>query len=155
MRTWLTGLVMTVGCFVALPSCSPHLVAPEPEQMTERLNDLRWSHRVLVVRARGSTVGTIVTSLEARAEPVGDRDLVWFVLTGNATRTNLPAPVSGKLRTDLDALFESTDGVSGDVILIGKDGGVKLRAAALDLDAVFTLIDGMPMRQRERAERGR
>ena len=40
------------------------------------------------------------------------------------------------------------------VILIGKDGGVKLRSAEpVSAEAIFGLIDGMPMRQREMRNR--
>ena len=36
------------------------------------------------------------------------------------------------------------------MILIGLDGGVKLRQTEMiSLDKLFTLIDGMPMRRRE------
>ena len=41
-------------------------------------------------------------------------------------------------------------------LLIGKDGGVKLRVDGVpELDRVFALIDGMPMRRAEMRERGR
>ena len=36
------------------------------------------------------------------------------------------------------------------LVLIGKDGEVKLRTSNPSLEAVMTLIDSMPMRQRER-----
>ena len=36
------------------------------------------------------------------------------------------------------------------ILLIGKDGGEKLRSHEIpDLDTLFALIDGMPMRPRE------
>ena len=35
------------------------------------------------------------------------------------------------------------------VILIGKDGGIKSRFDRLDLEAIFSDIDAMPMRQYE------
>ena len=36
------------------------------------------------------------------------------------------------------------------VVLIGKDGGEKLRVNGVpDLQAIYAVIDGMPMRQRE------
>ena len=35
------------------------------------------------------------------------------------------------------------------VLLIGKDGGVKLRGDELDVQRIFDLIDTMPMRIRE------
>ena len=40
-------------------------------------------------------------------------------------------------------------------VLIGKDGGVKARwAEPVSLNALYELIDAMPMRQREMRERG-
>ena len=36
------------------------------------------------------------------------------------------------------------------LVLIGKDGEVKLRTSNPSLEAVMTLIDSMPMRQQER-----
>ena len=41
------------------------------------------------------------------------------------------------------------------MVLVGKDGGAKLRTAEVpDLDALFDLIDGMPMRIAEMRRRG-
>ena len=41
------------------------------------------------------------------------------------------------------------------VVLVGKDGGEKLRTAQVpELDSVFALIDGMPMRMAEMRSRG-
>ena len=40
------------------------------------------------------------------------------------------------------------------VLLIGKDGGLKLRReGGVELDEIFSLIDTMPMRQREMREK--
>jgi len=42
------------------------------------------------------------------------------------------------------------------VVLVGKDGGEKLRrGAAVDIDEIFSVIDAMPMRQREMEEKKR
>jgi hypothetical protein len=42
------------------------------------------------------------------------------------------------------------------VILIGKDGGVKmLREDRVELQEIFDLIDSMPMRQQEMQEKGK
>ena len=37
----------------------------------------------------------------------------------------------------------------GKIMLIGKDGGVKFLLDRMDLEAIFTEIDAMPMRQNE------
>lgn len=39
-------------------------------------------------------------------------------------------------------------------MIIGRDGGVKARYESLDLDAVFAVIDTMPMRIQEMRSRG-
>jgi hypothetical protein len=40
------------------------------------------------------------------------------------------------------------------VHLVGKDGGVKLRREAFDLDELWSAIDAMPMRREEQRRRG-
>ena len=35
------------------------------------------------------------------------------------------------------------------IILIGKDGGIKMEKEEFDLSAIYELIDSMPMRQQE------
>ena len=74
--------------------------------------------------------------------------------------------VLGRILTDgtstLDARVLDTNqaqrlmskfGISTDsliVVLIGKDGGEKLRVANVpDLQAIYAVVDGMPMRARE------
>ena len=45
-------------------------------------------------------------------------------------------------------------GAGSQVLLIGKDGGVKLRSTEpVSTDELFALIDSMPMRRREMEER--
>jgi len=51
-----------------------------------------------------------------------------------------------------DQFYESFDVAKGNfaVILIGKDGTKKLRQSSpLETDTLFSVIDAMPMRQRE------
>jgi len=54
--------------------------------------------------------------------------------------------------------LRSRYGVSGDsfaLLLVGKDGGVKLtRNEPVALDEICALVDRMPMRRREMRERG-
>lgn len=45
------------------------------------------------------------------------------------------------------------EGKSFEIILIGKDGTVKLRSCDVTLDGLFCLIDTMPMRQSEMRQR--
>ena len=51
-------------------------------------------------------------------------------------------------RSDCSTIAIGEDAFS--VVLIGKDGGEKLRVNAVpDLQSIYEVIDGMPMRSRE------
>ncbi|WP_239735582.1 DUF4174 domain-containing protein [Mycolicibacterium rufum] len=77
------------------------------------------------------------------------RDMVLGRILTTGTSTLDGQAIDAGERQRLVARF----GVGADdfaVLLIGKDGGEKLRFTDLpDLQAIYTVIDGMPMRQRE------
>lgn len=78
-----------------------------------------------------------------------EREMVLFtVVTGRGTRAGVPM-TPAQTNSLLVALRVVGDG-SAQVFLIGKDGGVKLQGGGdrVSLPAIFTLIDGMPMRRR-------
>jgi hypothetical protein len=82
-----------------------------------------------------------------------DRDLLVFhiLASGGTQMGNSLLPESSG-----DTLREKFSIKSGifTVLLVGKDGGVKLRREGrVKLDEVFSLIDTMPMRQREVREK--
>ncbi len=117
--------------------------------------DLRaylWKHRLLLIFAPHVT-DTRLTAFEermgARHEDMQDRDLLIFRIleTGPSGRPGAPM-TSG----DAEALRRRYKAPQGrfTVILIGKDGGVKLvQEEQVSLQAIFDLIDTMPMRRRE------
>lgn len=120
--------------------------------VTDPLEALVWERRVLVVLApapNDERAEETLHRLEARACEVADRDL---------TAVLAPARGAGRIddrqltRAEVDALrarfrVGATDFA---VVLVGKDGGEKLRLAEPPmLDQVFALIDGMPMRRAE------
>ena len=77
------------------------------------------------------------------------RDMIIAVIIGQGNSTLDKQPVSLAYASTLRQQF----GLSSDqfaVLLLGKDGGEKFRSYRLpDLDQIFALIDGMPMRQDE------
>lgn len=75
-----------------------------------------------------------------------DRDIVWFVLYRQTIKTNYEGQTSSEL---VDRIQEKYLLRNHEVILIGKDGGVKERITKLDLERLFNDIDRMPMRQNE------
>ena len=118
------------------------------------LDHLRWQQRVIVVMAASGADPALLdqeTRLRAAAADLAERDVVLVTATGDTVM------IDGKTsEASADQLRQAYAGdTSGfQVLLIGKDGGVKLRAAepvaAADL---FALIDSMPMRRRELRER--
>ncbi len=116
------------------------------------LSAYHWKHRLLLIFAPNGTDPRLVAFEErtdARRGDMQDRDLLSFRIleTGPSGRPGVPM-TSG----DVEALRRRYKAPAGRfiVILIGKDGGVKLvQEERISLQAIFDLIDTMPMRRRE------
>ncbi|MBD8553052.1 DUF4174 domain-containing protein [Rhizobium sp. CFBP 8762] len=118
---------------------------------TTGLEQFRWKNRVLVVFAdrTGAMANEQVERLKRVNPGATERDMVLVLIKGNAVQTFPTARASldaSALRTRLNG----PDDGSFEVLLIGKDGGIKLRdTKPVATDALFTLIDTMPMRSNE------
>ncbi len=80
---------------------------------------------------------------------IKDRDIITGIIVSQGPSTLDKKSIS---RQYASSLYKQFDILSGQfvVILLGKDGSEKFRVLYLpDLDEIFTLIDGMPMRQDE------
>jgi hypothetical protein len=102
------------------------------------LDKYRWSRRLLLLFAPSETEPSYVqqrAALEAAESDLAERDMVVI--------SDTDPEAQGALRR--------TFGVEGfAVLLIGKDGGVKLqRQEPITADALFAVIDAMPMRRQE------
>ena len=84
----------------------------------------------------------------AREPELRDRDLLYFLISESGRFTNAARGQSAGFWQEVAGLVPN-DGF----LLIGRDGGVKARYEALDLDTVFALIDTMPMRIQEMRDR--
>ena len=121
------------------------------------LDQYRWDSRILLLFSDATTDAPLALQHQLLRESAGgvrDRDLVVVTATEGAVE------VEGVERTDLsaDRLREAygvpTHGFHA--LLIGKDGGVKLRSEQpIAAPPLFSLIDAMPMRQREMSARER
>ena len=126
------------------------------------LSAYRWKHRLLVVyvpdtEAGGATLRTFRASLENRMQDVLARDLLIIPVgdlprPGDALRPAVDVGAQG--RSNVRRRFE-LEGPEVQLLLIGKDGGMKARqsGAMLDLERVFEVIDSMPMRRAEMQRR--
>jgi hypothetical protein len=147
---------LLAGCLaLAVASC------PEKpgEQRINRLSvdridmeDYRWKNRpVLVFGPAESDVRyrRQMQEFVGQDTELPDRDIVLFVLLWDGPRSingqSLTASASDPLWHQFEVASDSFA-----VILVGKDGGVKLRSEEPVAAArIFDLIDGMPMRQAE------
>ena len=121
------------------------------------IDDLRWRHRVLIVFAADSTqkfAEPLLNQIERYQSDFLDRDMVFIGIFSNASNH-----VDGQFLNELSikklkARFGAGTS-SFRVLLIGKDGGVKLdQQVSTDLNDIFALIDTMPMRRSEMKQKG-
>jgi hypothetical protein len=108
------------------------------------LAQLQWQHRVILVWTVEQ--GDYLQQLVEAREGVDDRDILWFVISGEKLRTNYQGRVASDFLADLTRRFGKP---SESVVLIGKDGGVKRKRETLSLSRLFKDIDAMPMRKIE------
>lgn len=134
-------------CALALVCWTTGATAANP------LDRERWRTRplVLVVPAANHPLLVQVQSAlrndAARAE-FDEREMVLFtVIDGQGHREDQPLSQE-ETRQLLDALETPADGPAI-AYLVGKDGSVKLtERSELSLEAVFSVVDAMPMRRR-------
>lgn len=119
------------------------------------LNDLEWSHRVLVAQCDNQEeLSAFERQLDQFSAEVLDRKLVVFIVFEDSLHTrNLPTPTEQPERINQQIQQRLA---SHDVALIGLDGGTKARFDwdGFQMESVFALIDRMPMRRAELRERG-
>jgi len=113
--------------------------------MVTDLAGLQWKNRVIVVD-NAQNDSSVLALFEKNASEINDRDIIWFIFKGDSTFTNYPDELSEGL---LSHARERYGFGQGQVVLIGKDGGIKSRLDTVDLNALFLKIDAMPMRQSE------
>ena len=125
---------------------------------SDPLSPYRWKHRLLVLYVPDTgpgraTLEAFRTSLDDRMEDVLARDLL-VVAVGDLPRPGDPLRPAVALgspeRLDVRRRL-LLQGPDAQLVLIGKDGGVKARQSegVFDLARVFELIDRMPMRRTE------
>lgn len=103
---------------------------------TANLNQYQWHYRPIVVFAPSNTDADYVQQmsiLEKSKAELADRDIIVLSDTSPALK--------GHLRSQIDPKgFE--------VVLVGKDGGMKLRQQTpLSSEALLSTVDSMPMRK--------
>lgn len=132
-------------CFFII---SLSIQAKELAMLTD-LSDLRWENRVIVV----STVNdkdSISKIFEQHETELNERDIVWFIMQNNTVSSNFSGNIADNFVPNMIQNYKINAQLEqGNVMLIGKDGGIKWAAKRLNLADIFSKIDSMPMRQVE------
>ena len=134
----------------------------EVEDADRLADSWRWNRRVVLAAGSESDLSRQATLVGADWTGWGERDLELVLLTrgggliverfvdGGPVGNTFDATVETGLERRFD-LEPVSDGLQ--VVLIGKDGGVKARwSEPVSPSAVFDLVDAMPMRMREMRE---
>lgn len=135
--------------FVAM-NLSPHENSSDPIEV--ELSDYQWENRILLIFSESENDESYQKQFKAisqRYPGIKDRDLIVIsVFDGNGSNLDgneINDSSEDKLKKNYkDQNYPYT------FILIGKDGGVKLKSNEfVSMDQLFQRIDRMPMRQRE------
>lgn len=124
----------------------PALAAALALQSAPTLEAMRWDKRVVVVFAADEAMAKRQRTLFTDTSGMAERNLHRIEVIGD--RVSGTSTSAAELRRRLQP--------EGDfaVLLIGKDGGVKLRSAEpVTQDQLFAIIDAMPMRASEMRRR--
>ena len=113
---------------------------------------LRWKNRILVLFSPTESDPSFrlqKKDLASSAEGVLERDLMILEILEHGESRAGSQVMSGKSVQDIRKRLGVHTGPF-QVLLIGKDGGVKLRSSEpVSMKDLFGLIDSMPMRQQE------
>jgi hypothetical protein len=152
---FLLALVAVISCIVILSSCERReaenmRTSDEPARID--LREYRWKNRLVLIFAPSRENTHYLkqgSEFEGKAEELDGRDIIVFELIeagqSKVDETNLTGEQQLSLRSEFDVAADDFE-----VILIGKDGTVKLREKQPVLSSdLFALIDGMPMRIEE------
>ena len=116
------------------------------------LGDYRWERRPLLVFAPAHSdprLAETLSRIEATGCDFAARDMVLGQVLGTGGSTLDGHPVDAEQSRQLRAQF-AVDTTAFTVVLIGKDGGEKMRVTDVpDLRQIYAVIDGMPMRGNE------
>ena len=121
------------------------------EDTSSFMDSYRWQKRPLIVLAPHPDAALVRAQRLALGRDRHERlthDMVWIEVLGSEVTIN-GTPVAGVRAADLRRRY----GIAHEdvwVLLVGKDGGVKLRRSEpISADELFATIDAMPMRRRE------
>jgi hypothetical protein len=122
------------------------------------LSQFQWKNRLLFLFAPSRDhplFSKLHNSLLSLKAGVADRDLIIFEIIESGPSSMNKKDLDPQTARSLRKKFDTPTG-KFTVILVGKDGGIKLkRQDQTQLTDIFALIDSMPMRQEEMRQKTR
>jgi hypothetical protein len=120
------------------------------------LNVYRWKNRLLMVFTSSQddpNYQSLIKEMQGQRNGLQDRDILVFEIIEKG-----PSRLGGSpLKKDSADLLRKQFGIPPGqfcIVLIGKDGEEKRRwQSMVGFDVIFSVVDAMPMRQREMSER--
>jgi len=115
----------------------------------QNLDQHQWKERILIITSKdNNSLQQQLDSLRKDIEGLQERKLMIYQVTPEGYAKGIK---KNNWTVTTDFYKEIKKEKKGfEVVLIGLDGGVKLRQTKLlTLEKLFTLIDGMPMRRQE------
>lgn len=137
MTKTLHGTLMAAGLV---------MMATAEAGIVNSLSDLEWEKRIIVI-VNPDDKDRIIETLDRSQPAIEERHIAWFVVSGDTMDSNMTGLGAALPQSVLDRMEPTGD--QQEVVLIGKDGGVKDRGQRLDLERLFAKIDSMPMRRQE------
>ena len=142
-------LIITSLSFIIFINCSENNVKLD-------LKSFEWENRVLVIGGNGSKFQNQFDNLEGNKNEYTERDMVVILINKDESKISYDGL---NVLNKLD--YESTLSIrkrfnfdNFNLILIGKDGGVKYNNnEPVKINKIFEIIDKMPMRMQEIKER--
>lgn len=147
----MTPIVSTMVGGCSRSTSQPTRLAPD----TTDLGGHQWKHRIVLVFTDSDErpeFREFMGAWSREQEDVEDRDLVVFEALIKGTSRGPGGLLTSAQADDLRKRF-ATAGEPFEVVLIGKDGGVKLRSRSASVAQIFRLIDTMPTRRAEMRQR--
>ena len=118
------------------------------------MDEYAWRFRPLLIFAPSDDAPDLLwqrAALGASSDGMLERDIAVIEIVGDQIET-LAGPECRNAAAELRARY-STPKETFRVVLVGKDGGVKLREEKpVETNRLFSLIDSMPMRRQEIVE---
>ena len=128
------------------------LIIARQDALSMDLRQFQWKNRLLFLFApqrNDRFFSDLLNEIMVNKNEVEDRDLVIFEILESGPSYMNSVSLDAQTAAALQDKFDSPPG-RFTVILVGKDGGVKLkRQTGTRLKDIFALIDAMPMRQEE------